>query len=160
MSNTTKTTTKKDEQTLEFKYSDGTSVKFEGFTGVQRNRMYIAQPKFRGKDQNTAYVYINPTDWAEVYDFAYNSRYNPAKVTQNKNKRWVGILSESLRCGIPKGSYIPYRYDYVNQRMMIDLDGLENNSILYNEAIMDAGTIAKIKAAKEEDEDDEAATSA
>ena len=127
-----------------FEYTDGTEVKFEDFEG--KRQCYVAIPRPRKTRSGSAYknilVYIDQ-DTVDCNIRRYSLSLD------EKNKIRVGIIAIDTGVGLPKGAYIPYKWDNAIYSWKAQLDNLVNNDLIMNETVADPKMLEKLKAAKQ-----------
>lgn len=146
----------KEKKLLKFTYQDGTEVIFEPFDNSAHTHISARPPSFRGKEQFRAALWVREGDKQLLRDFQYERRYNPKKYANiHKDQIWVGILYEKLKCGIPKGCYVPFKFNYDTEEFQLALEGLTNTGLLYNETLVDPEVLKKIKAEVDDEKEED-----
>lgn len=134
-----------------FTFEDGTTVEFDKFDHTQPRdrRAYCGQPaKAPGNYTGTIAVLLP----LEAYTY-YNQNYHRHLNSQDKKSKYntciiVGLLEQKMDVGIPRGTYVPLRWNGPMQRFDIFLIGLENDGLILDERIANEDVIEAVKKAE------------
>lgn len=139
---------------FKFIFSDGKTIEFNKYTPKAGQTLYVGQPAKRpGAYTHTVQCFV-PDD-VKAFDARIRNAWGGAKRTAENipimDAVHIGITAETLTIGIPKGAYVPLRWNQYNSRFEIYTETLENDELILEPSIATPETIAKYNKIKEEE---------
>lgn len=141
--NTTNPQSMPNEDQITFNFEDGTSVTLDKFPINRANEVYVNQPaKIPGQYTNTVGVYVKK----ELSDFLAANRY----VRTYPQNTWLdrlqlGVANQKLAMGIPRGAYVPLKWNAPMNRFEVFLLGITNEVLLYDSSITSPDVVEQVK---------------